>query len=598
MRAVTEGNLFSTPAKVPETASLTAAWTNVLTNYVEVVRAATERNTAPSAPAPYDIYAPARAMSALVTSMWADPVRLLKTQQTLLGEWVDLWTQSAGHITGRDPVSPIVPEKGDRRFNDPAWREPYFDYLKQAYLLATRQTLDLVAKSDLDPAARTRVDFFARQLLNAIAPTNFAFSNPEAIKKALDTGGVSLVSGLANMLADAASPSGLVKRRSEDDFGLGVTIAATPGSVIFENEMMQLIQYAPSTEQVFKRPLLYMPPLVNKYYVLDLQAKSSMIRWLVEQGHSVFVISWVNPGPALGHKGIEDYIVHGAIAALETVEEVTGERTVDMFGFCMGGTLLAITAAYLNGIGQADRLGSVSLIGALLDFTDTGEWATFYEREQMEALERHVKQTGVIGADKLQALFSVVRSNDLIWSSVVSHYLLDRIAPASDLLFWFADGARIPQAFLLDYGKSLLQGNSLKQAGAMTIDDVPIDLRTIALPVCMISLKDDHVSSWRATYAGARLFGGPVTFILGGSGHNAGVINPPAANKHGYWTNSELPETPEQWFDAAENRQGSWWPAWQEWLVRDHPDKVAPRVPGAGGRPILEPAPGSYVRVK
>ena len=332
-----------------------------------------------------------------------------------------------------------------------------------------------------------------------MSPTNFAFTNPEAIRKALESGGVSLLAGFANMLADAASPSGLVQRRSADNFELGINIAATPGAVIFRNEMMELIQYTPTTGEVYRRPLLYVPPLVNKFYVLDLQAHSSMIRWLVEQGHSVFVISWVNPGPELRDKGIADYIRQGPAAALEVIERVTGERTSDVFGFCMGGTLLAVAAAYLTAIGEGDRLGSLSMIGTLLEFTDMGEWATFYEPEQMDAFERHLETTGVIGADKLQALFSAVRANDLIWSSVVSHYLLDRVAPESDLLFWFGDGARIPQAFLLEYGRLLLRGNKLREPGGMVIAGVPIDLAAIAVPAMTSSLKDDHVSGSRAT---------------------------------------------------------------------------------------------------
>jgi polyhydroxyalkanoate synthase len=362
--------------------------------------------------------------------------------------------------------------------------------------------------------------------------------------------------------------------------------------------MMQLIHYEASTAEVYRRPLLYIPPLVNKYYVLDLQPRSSMIKWLVDQGHDVFVISWVNPGPELSDKGISDYCLEGPVAALEVIERATGERAVDVFGFCMGGTLLAITAAYLNATGQGDRLGSLSMIGTLLDFTDTGEWATFYEPGHMDAFERHVQKTGVIAAEKLQALFSVVRANDLIWSSVVSHYLLDREAPASDLLFWFADGSRIPQAFLLEYGKALLRGNLLKEPGGISVGGVPIDLKSIQAPACLISLKDDHVSGWRATYAGARLFGGETMFLLGGSGHNAGVINPPAANKHGYWVNPDLPDAPEQWMEGAEQKPGSWWPAWQAWLADHHGEKIPARGVGTEDLPVIEPAPGSYVLVK
>lgn len=584
--------------QMPDPEKLANAWTNVLVKGTEAIRAVAERSTVSPAPIPYDPLAPAQAFADFTASLWSNPGQLMDAQRTMFSEWTQLWSNAAARALGQEAEPVLVPEKGDRRFNDPAWNQAFFDYLKQAYLLTTRQTLDLIAKTDIDPATRTRVDFFARQFLNAISPANFAFSNPEAVQKALESGGVSLLGGLANMLEDAASPSGLVKRRSVDDFEIGVNIAATPGGIVFQNEMMQLLHYEASTAEVYRRPLLYIPPLVNKYYVLDLQAKSSMIKWLVDQGHDVFVISWVNPGPELSSKGIGDYCLDGPVSALEVIERLTGERTADVFGFCMGGTLLAITAAYLSATGQADRVGSLSMIGTLLDFTDTGEWATFYEPAHMDAFERHVQKTGVIGADKLQALFSVVRSNDLIWSSVVSHYLLDREAPPSDLLFWFADGSRIPQAFLLEYGKALLRGNRLKEPGGISVRGVPIDLKAINMPACMISLKDDHVSGWQATYAGAQLFGGETMFMLGGSGHNAGVINPPAANKHGYWINRELPAAPEKWLEGAEQKPGSWWPEWQEWLASQHGEKVAARSVGNDEFPVLESAPGSYVLVK
>ena len=594
----TEQDAVQKPLPLPDPAKLAEVWTSVLVNGTKAIRAAAERSTSSPAPAPFDPFAPAQAFSDFAKGLWSNPTQMMETQHKLFAEWTQLWIGTAARALGRESGTVLRPEKGDRRFNDPAWQQPFFDHLKQAYLLTVRQSMDLVASTDLDPATRTRVDFFTRQFLNAISPANFAFSNPEAIQKAIESGGISLVGGLANILEDAASPSGLVKRRSADDFEIGVTIAATPGGVIFQNELMQLIHYKASTAEVYRTPLLYVPPLVNKFYVLDLQAKSSMIKWLVDQGHDVFVISWVNPGPELADKGIADYCLEGPVAALKVIERVTGERAVDVFGFCMGGTLLAITAAYLSATGQADRVHSVSLIGTMLDFTDNGEWATFYEPGHMDAFERHVQKTGVIGADKLQALFSVVRANDLIWSSVVSHYLLDREAPASDLLFWFADGSRIPQAFLLEYGNALLRENRLKEPGGIKVRDVPIDLYAIEAPTCIISLKDDHVSGWRATYAGASLFGGETEFILGGSGHNAGVINPPAANKHGYWVNRDLPETPEQWFDGAEQKTGSWWPAWQAWLASRHAVRIPAREVGNKKFPALEPAPGSYVLVK
>jgi polyhydroxyalkanoate synthase subunit PhaC len=335
---------------------------------------------------------------------------------------------------------------------------------------------------------------------------------------------------------------------------------------------------------VHKRPLLYVPPLVNKYYLLDLQPKSSLVRWLVEQGHTLFVISWVNPGPELAGKGLDDYLSLGPVAALDAIAAATGEREVDLFGFCMGGTLAAIAAARLAAGGEGGLIASLTTIGSMFDFANMGQWATFREPAQLAAMEKHLEAKGVLAAHELQALFSVVRANDLIWSSVVSHYLLDKEAPPSDILHWFADGAHIPRKFLLDWVNHILKDNALTRPGALDI----------AAPAMVISLKDDHVSAWQATYDGAKLLGGETRFLLGGSGHNAGVINPPSANKHGFWTNEAMPESAEQWLETATRHEGSWWPHWQAWLVRDGAERVKARQP----KNEIEPAPGSYVRMR
>ncbi len=579
---------------------MAAAWTRVITNASEALRAISERRTSGSSASPFDMASPLKAFAEFSMSVFTNPGPVLEAQKGFVRQWSELWSSSIARAIGRDVPAAVTPERGDRRFNNAAWTEqPLFDFLKQAYLLGSRQTLELIAKSELAPDARTRIDFFARQLLNALAPTNYPLTNPEAIDQAMKSGGLSLLTGLGNLLEDVASPSGLVQRRASDTFEIGVTIAATPGKVVFQNALMQLIQYTPTTEQVYRRPLLYVPPLVNKYYMLDLQPKSSLIRWLVEQGHSVFVVSWINPGSDLGNMGIADYVQLGPVAALDAIEQATGERVVGGFAFCMGGILLSMAASYLAGKGQADRIASITTIGTQLDFSHTGEWGTFYDSKNMEALERHLDKTGVIGSEKLQALFSLVRSNDLIWASVVDHYLLDRVVPPSDLLFWFADGAHIPKAFLLEYARQLLQQNLLSKPGGISVDGVPIDLSAIKTPALVISLKDDHVSAWQATYAGAQLLGGHTEFLLGGSGHNAGVINPPSANKHGFWTNPEMPASPEDWMTAAQKQDGSWWPTWDAWLVKQNGgDKVPARTPGEGKLPALEDAPGSYVRMR
>jgi polyhydroxyalkanoate synthase len=594
----TPSTVFKLPETLPSPADLAEAWSKVVANAVHLATSAATRPLDPHVPKPFDAAAPARAFGEFAAHLWTHPGELIKAQQKAATDWLKLWQSAASRAAGK-PADPVAaPERGDRRFNDPAWtEEPVFDYLKQAYLLTAKRALEMVEEAEgLDEGARTRVEFFTQQYLNAISPANFAFTNPEAIRKAIDTGSISLLSGLANLLADAAETPGIVQRRATEEFELGVDIAATPGSVVYRNEMMELIQYAPATDEVWKRPILYVPPLVNKYYLLDLQPKSSLIRWLVEQGHTVFVISWVNPGPELADKGLADYIRQGPMEALDAIRSATGEREVDMFGFCMGGTLVAIALALLAAKGEGGRVASATTIGTMFDFSHLGQWATFSEPDQLRAMERHLLHKGFMAAQDLQALFSAVRANDLIWSSVVNHYLLDREAPPSDILHWFADGAHIPRAFLLEWARDVLRDNKLAKGG-LELDGTAIDLGAVKTPLLAISLKDDHVSAWQATYDSARLVGGDVAFLLGGSGHNAGVINPPSANKHGYWTSDAMPETSEAWLEGAERREGSWWPWWQARLSDGgKAAKVKARVPGKGKLKALEPAPGSYVR--
>jgi polyhydroxyalkanoate synthase len=586
---MTDSRVWKLPDSAPSPAELAAAWTRVIENGLAAMRAPRPAGFA------FDPAAPAKTMMDFTAQLWSNPLAVLQASQAAASEWAELWSQAARRAAGQQVEPVIAPERGDRRFGDPAWSEdPLFDYLKQAYLLAARQATDLVTRSEgIDEDTRTRAEFFTTAYLNALAPTNFAFTNPEAIRRAIDTGSISLLSGLANLLADAATEAKLPQRRASAGFELGKDIAATPGSIVFQNELMQLIQYAPMTETVHKRPLLYVPPLVNKYYLLDLQPKSSLIRWLVEQGHTLFVVSWVNPGPELADKGLADYLELGPLAALDAIGKATGEREVDLFGFCMGGTLAAIAAALLAARGEGKRIASLTTIGSMFDFANMGQWATFTEPAQIEAMERHLEAKGVLAAHELQALFSVVRANDLIWSSVVSHYLLDKEAPPSDILHWFADGAHIPRAFLRDWTGRILKENALTRSGALRIGADAIDLGKVETPAMIISLKDDHVSAWQATYDGARLLGGETRFLLGGSGHNAGVINPPSANKHGYWTNNHMPAEAEAWMESATRHEGSWWPEWQRWLVRQGGERVKARKP----KKAIEPAPGSYVRM-
>jgi polyhydroxyalkanoate synthase len=481
----------------------------------------------------------------------------------------------------------------DRRFAAAQWQDdPYFRSIRDSYLLASRQLRDLVSLGEGQDSSRATVRFLLDQYLNAVAPSNFAHTNPEVLARTKETNGANLVQGFANLMEDVASGKGLVQRRTDPNaFEKGKTIAATPGQIVFQNDLFQLIQYDPATDKVAAEPLLYVPPLVNRYYMIDLVPRQSLVKWLVEQGRTVFVISWVNPTEKHKDKGVGDYVLEGVVTAIEQVGKRTGQSP-DLFSFCLGGTLVAIALAWLAAKDRANEVNSATLIGSLVDFADMRDWAAFVHEGHLAALEDHLEAQGYIDSVELQRLFAAMRANDLIWSSVVNHYLLDKPAPPSDLLYWFEDGARIPAAFLKSYNRDLLLENKLKDPAGFQVGGVPIDLAAIPAPTLVIALKDDHVSAWSAVYGGARSLN--ADFILGGSGHNAGVINPPAANKHGFWTNAAMPESADDWLAGATRHEGSWWPTWTEWLAAKGSGKSVPARAIADG---IEPAPGTYAKM-
>jgi polyhydroxyalkanoate synthase len=531
---------------------------------------------------PFDPFALAKAGGDMAMSLATRPQDLMQVQMDAARQWGDFWL---GALTDKPAAAPR-----DRRFKAAEWQDDaYYRSVRDAYLLASHQLRELVGIGDGDDQSRATVKLLLDQYLNAISPANFAFTNPEVVERTKQTSGGNLVQGFANLLEDIASGKGIVQRRTDDDvFVKGKTIAATPGSIVFQNELFQLIQYNPATEQVAAEPLLYVPPLVNRYYMIDLVPDQSLVKWLVDQGRTVFVISWVNPGPELKDKGVDDYVLDGIVAAIEQVRERAGHAP-DLFSFCLGGTLAAIAVGWLAAKGRADEVNSATLIGSLVDFADMRDWSAFVHEGHLGALEDHLEGQGYIDSVELQRLFAAMRANDLIWSSVINHYLLGKDAPPSDLLTWFEDGARIPAAFLKSYNRDLLLNNSLTGPAEFTVGGTTVDLDAIDTPMLVIALKDDHVSAWEAVYAGARHL--KADFVLGGSGHNAGVINPPARNKHGYWTNKAMPETAEVWLESATRHEGSWWPWWTEWLTaKDSKKTVAAREPV---KPI-EPAPGSY----
>ena len=546
---------------------------------------------------PYDHTAVPAAMGQLAASYFFNPLGMAAKQAELVQNWSRLWWNFGTRAMGgkADPVA--APAKADRRFRDASWNEEVpIDYIKQTYLLTGRWLQSIVADSKgLDEPARLQLEFVVQQFIDAVSPTNFATTNPEVVRKTLATGGMNLLKGFGFFLDDLANNNGLIKRRGDHPFEIGKTIAATPGAVVFENELMQLIQYAPTTPDVAKRPLLFVPPLVNKYYLFDLQPKTSFLKWLVDAGYTVFVISWVNPGVQQRDKNSFDYVKEGPLAALDAIRLATGEAQADIVSFCMGGTLVSLLNGYLASKGEGHRVGSTTLIASMTDYTDMGDWSVFLDSKHSAAFEKYLVEKGYVESHDLAKLFSVIRANDLIWSSVISHYLLADDALPSDMLFWFDDGARIPAAMLNHFTAKVIQENRLCQAGGLVIDGVPVDLSKVSSPVYFVSMQADHVSNWEATYRGTRLFGGEVHFLLGGSGHNAGAINPPAAKKHGYWTNSELPGTAQAWLEGATRHEGSWWPEWEFWMKSINDKRVPARVPGAGDLAVIEAAPGSYV---
>lgn len=543
----------------------------------------------------------ARAFAEFSLAWTKSPAQLLELNAQWARDYFGLWNMFFRRVAGEDVEPVATPAASDRRFKSESWSDHLaFDFLKQSYLLVGKQLQDLVAATpNMNETSRAKVDFFVRQYVNAISPANFASTNPDVIRKTLATGGLNLLTGFSNLLDDLARGDGLVKHRAPDTFELGKNIAATPGSVVYQNQLIQLIQYDPSTDKVAKRPILFIPPVVNKFYHFDLSPKTSFLKWLVDQGHTVFVISWINPDARHAEAGIEAYMKLGPLSAIDAIERATGEEVVNIVSFCMGGTLTAATLAYLTAKGEADRVASATMIATLLDFTSMGDFSVFVSEAHIEAMRKYLEKRGYVDSNDLTRLFSAVRANDQIWSPAINHYLMGQEAAPSDLLYWFADGARIPERMQNDVSENFVHGNKLREKGGMMLDGVALDLGTVETPIYLISLKDDHVAEWKGTYCGTQLFGGETHFLLGGSGHNAGTLSAPSANRHGYWLNEKTPATADEWFAGATKHEGSWWPAWESWLKKTAGGKqVDARKVGAGDLKPIEPAPGSYVRMR
>ena len=539
----------------------------------------------------------------LAAKMLSNPYRLAETQMNLWWEYSALWQSSMLKLMGQSTTPVVEPAKSDKRFRHEDWEEHFlFDYVKQSYLIAARWLHNAVANVEgLDERTRKKVDFFTRQYIDALAPSNFALTNPEVFRETIASGGQNLVKGLNNLLDDIERGNGQLRISMTDSkaFELGVNIATTPGHVVFQNDLMQLIQYEPATAKVAKRPLLIMPPWINKYYILDLREKNSLIKWCAAQGLTVFVISWVNPDERHAAKDFVDYMLEGPLAALDAIEKATGERDANVLGYCLGGTLLAATLAHLAAK-KDKRIVSASFMTSLIDFTGAGELEVFIDEEQVSSLERKMSERGYLEGSHMANTFNMLRSNDLIWSFVINNYLMGRDPFPFDLLHWNQDSTRMPAKMHSFYLRNMYMRNKLREPGGISLAGTPIDVSKVTVPTYFVSAIEDHIAPWKTTYAGTQLLGGRSRFVLSGSGHIAGMINPPEANKYGYWTNDKLPATAEEWFKGAKQHHGSWWKDWLDWLQPYLGPQVAARevgkVVGKTRARVIEAAPGSYAR--
>ncbi len=535
-----------------------------------------------------------------VAAQWfTDPAKMMVAQATLSSQMVDLWAGTMRRMAGAPAPEPEPARTADKRFAAPEWRElPGFDFIRQAYTITTGWAEGLVEEAELDDETRDRARFYLRQLTGALSPSNFLATNPELLKHTFEEGGENLVRGMRMLAEDIAAGNGDLKIRQSDNtvHQLGVNMAMTPGKVVFRDELMELIQYAPSTPDVYRRPLLIVPPWINKFYVLDLNPAKSFVKWAVDQGLTVFVISWVNPDERHADKDFESYMREGIFAALDAIERATGERDAAAIGYCVGGTLLAVTLAYMALKGDR-RISSATFFTAQTDFRNAGDLKVFANEEQIAAVEEQMKSQGYLQGSKMANAFNMLRPNDLIWSYVVNNYLKGKAPMAFDLLTWNSDSTRMPAANHAFYLRNCYLGNKLSK-GEMVLADETLDLGRVTIPVYNLATKEDHIAPAKSVFVGAKLFGGPMRYVLAGSGHIAGVVNPPYKPKYQFWSGPEVGDSFDAWLEAAEETAGSWWPDWMGWIAAQAPDRVPAREPGGG---VLEPlcdAPGEYVRVK
>jgi len=549
----------------------------------------------------HDPFHVAPSLNEVMGRLAAQPDRLVRAQADLFSRYLDLWQSASKRMSGQAQEPSVRPEKGDKRFTDPDWEaNPVFDVIKQSYLVTSNWLNSLVSEVDeVDPLAKRRVEFFMKMLTDAFSPSNFMVSNPAALREIMSTGGESLVRGIENFAQDLARGHGSLSIAQTDygQFEIGRNVATAPGKVIYRNELFELLQFSPTTETVHETPLIIFPPWINKYYILDLRPENSMIRWLTAQGLTVFVTSWVNPDPKLASKTLEDYMVEGVYAATEVVTRQCGVGHVNAVGYCIGGTLLSTALAHMAAIGD-QRIASATFFATQQDFSEAGDLLLFSNEDWLKDLEQKMDAGGgVLSGQTMADTFNMLRANDLIWSFFVNNYLLGKEPKPFDLLYWNSDQTRMPKTLHLSYLRQFYGQNALAK-GELNLGGVRIDLSKVKTPVYIQSSKEDHIAPARSVYKGAKLFGGPVTFTMAGSGHIAGVINAPKANKYQYWTNDGLPAAIDEWQAGAVEHPGSWWPHWMEWLKAKSGGQVPARDPAMGRFEVLGDAPGDYVRVK
>ena len=537
-----------------------------------------------------------------VAEYWmSDPQRAIELQTSLGRAYLDLWAGAVKRMAGEHSEPVVAPDPRDKRFSDPEWSQnQFFDFLKQAYLLTAQWTDRLVKDAaGIDEHTRKKAEFYVKQIANAISPSNFVLTNPELLRETLSSNGENLVRGMHMLSEDIKAGQGVLKIRQSDPsmFDVGKNLATTPGKVVFQNELMQLIQYQATTKNTLKLPLLIVPPWINKFYILDLAPEKSFIKWCVDQGITVFVISWVNPDARLASKSFEEYMREGVITAINTVEAITGEKQLNAIGYCVGGTLLAITLAYFAAKKQ-NRVKSATLFTAQVDFTYAGDLMVFVDEERIRQLETHMKEQGYLEASRMANTFNMLRSNDLIWPYIINNYMRGKKTLPFDILYWNSDATRMPAANHSFYLRNCYLDNKLTK-GEMEIADIRLDLRKVTVPVYNLATREDHIAPAKSVLYGSQYFGGPVKYVLAGSGHIAGVVNPPSKPKYQYWTGDKPNgESVETWMKSAAEHPGSWWPDWLDWLKALDAETVSARKIGGGKFKPIEDAPGSYVKVK